>query len=395
MSRRVGQTGNVFQRGFTKLWNPSASAFGRYYIDTSEGRKRQTISLGTCATKTCARRKLREHIDSEGINTKQAFTTNTAPTTFREQAELWIAGLATRRRRPVKPATIFNWQHALDGWILPNLGDMLLSEVSNGALRELVEKMAVAGLSAKTIVNYVQPVKMVVASAVDDEGEQIYPRKWNHDFIQLPIVNKDQQHRPTVDEAEIESILAKAKGRYAVLFALLSGSGLRIGEALVLKDTDFSPDCRVLSVSRSIWHGQEQAPKTPAAVREVDIPESLAAVLREYVAGKSGYLFATKSGRPLSPRNVLRALYQIADRKIGFHSCRRFRVTHLRKSRVPEDLLRYWIGHADKSITDGYSKVKEDRAFRTLHAETAGLGFSLNGLHRLQNTQPLVAVAAA
>jgi hypothetical protein len=62
---------------------------------------------------------------------------------------------------------------------------------------------------------------------------------------------------------------------------------------------------------------------------------------------------------------------------------------------VPEDLLRYWIGHADKSITDGYSKVKEDRAFRTLCAESAGLGFSLDGLHRLQNTQPLVAVAAA
>jgi integrase len=396
MSRRVGQTGNVFQRGFTKLWNPSASAYGRYYIDTSEGRKRQTITLGICATRTCARRKLREHIDSEGINSKQAFSTNTASAlTFREQAERWIAALATRRRKPVKPATIFNWQHVLDGWILPNLGDKLMSEVSNGALRELVEKMAAAGLSATTIVNYVQPVKMVIASAVDAEGDQIYPRKWNHEFIQLPIVNKDQQHQPTVDATEIESILANAKGQYAVLFALLSGSGVRRGEVLALKDTDFSPDCRVLSISRSIWHGQEQAPKTSAAVREVDIPESLAAVLREYSAGKSGHLFATKTGRPLGQRNVLHVLHQVADRKIGFNCFRRFRVTHLRKNRVPEDLLRYWIGHANKSITDGYSKVKEDRAFRTLCVENVGLGFSLDGLHRLQNTQPLVAVTAA
>ena len=49
-------------------------------------------------------------------------------------------------------------------------------------------------------------------------------------------------------------------------------------------------------------------------------------------------------------------------------------MTHLRKQRVPEDLLRFWIGHADKSVTDGYSKVK-DVEFRKFTAEQAGLGF--------------------
>jgi hypothetical protein len=47
--------------------------------------------------------------------------------------------------------------------------------------------MSDGGLSPKTITgNYVPVVKMVVASAVDKQGEQIYPRKWNHDFIDLP-----------------------------------------------------------------------------------------------------------------------------------------------------------------------------------------------------------------
>jgi hypothetical protein len=36
-----------------------------------------------------------------------------------------------------------------------------------------------------------------------------------------------------------------------------------------------------------------------------------------------------------------------------------------------------WIGHADKSVTDGYSKVKEDRAFRKLCADDTGFGFEL------------------
>jgi hypothetical protein len=52
-------------------------------------RKRKTISLGLCLTKTIARQRLREYIEREGVNTKETFTTNTAPvTTFKQQSEL-------------------------------------------------------------------------------------------------------------------------------------------------------------------------------------------------------------------------------------------------------------------------------------------------------------------
>ena len=56
-----------------------------------------------------------------------------------------------------------------------------------------------------------------------------------------------------------------------------------------MKDTSLSPDCRILKVRTSIWRGKEQTPKTPSAVREIDLPEPLAVLLREYMAGKSGY----------------------------------------------------------------------------------------------------------
>ncbi len=240
LSRRIGQTGNVFQHGHTKEWNPAAQAYGRYWIDTPERRKRRTVTLGICPSRSLARRKLREHIEREGINGKEAFTTNTTPaTTFRAHAAKWIASLGTRQRKPVKPATICGWQHSLDKWILPNLGDKLLADVSNGALRELVKQMVAAGLSPQTIVTHSRVVKMVVASAVDSDGDQLYPRKWNHDFIGLPIIRKELQRRPTLTEAEVMEVLASAKQqRYAMLFALLAGTGLRIGEALAVKSTD-------------------------------------------------------------------------------------------------------------------------------------------------------------
>jgi integrase len=389
MARRIGQAGSVFQQNQT-MWNPAASAYGRYWLDSPEGRKRRVISLGVCATRTVARRKLREHIDHEGINNKDAFISSTTPgMSFREQAERWISSLPTRRRRPVKPATIFGWRHALDRWVLPTLGDKPIAEVSNGALRELVEAMTEGGLAPKTIVNYSQVPKMVLASVVDAEGEQIYPRKWNHDFVGMPIVDKEKQHRPTVTEAEIGNLTLHAAYRFAVLFALLAGTGLRAGEALALKPTDFSPDFRVLHITRSIWHGREQDPKTPAAVREVDIAEPLAALLRVFVEGKTGYMFATRSGRPIAQRNVHRAA------GVGLHAFRRFRTETLRRARVPEDLIGLWLGHAPHSVTDLYAGgLQNDRAWRREWCDRVGLGFSMGLIGAIPSASPDLKKAA-
>ncbi len=371
----------------SKPWNPIAPSYGRYWFDVPGAeRKRRTVALGVCATRSAARRKLHEHIEAEGINTNQSFTSTTAPaTTFRVQAEKWIASLSVRRRKPVKPATISGWRHSLDKWVLPNLGDLLLADVGNAALKGLVEKMFCAGLSPQTIVTHSKVIKMVVASAVNSEGEQIHPRKWNHDFIGLPIVELEKQHRPTVTESELGEILASTKGRYVVLFALLAGTGLRIGEALGLKSIDLSPDCRVLYVRRSVWHGQEQQPKTPNAVREIDIAEPLSRLLREYSKGKSGYLFAAASGRPLQQRNVLRTLHA-TGKKVGFHAFRRFRTETLRRARVPEDLIKLWLGHSKNTVTDFYAGgLSKDLAWRLEWCDRVGLGFSLVGLHGLQN----------
>jgi len=235
LSRRTGQTGSVFQQNQTS-WNPAAPAYGRYWYDVPKGRKRRVISLGVCATRTIAKRKLREQIEAEGINSAATLISTTTPgTTFREQAKRWIASLATRRRRPVKPATIFGWQHALDKWILPILGDMPVAEVSNAALKLLIETMAAGGLSAKTIVNYAQVPKMVVGSVVTADGDQVYPRKWNHDFVGLPIIDPKRQHRPTVTEAAVGALIASAAYRFAVLVRLACGHRFAGGRGPCIK----------------------------------------------------------------------------------------------------------------------------------------------------------------
>ncbi len=170
MLNRTGQQGNVYQAHQQGKWNPRSAAYGRFWIDVAGGeRKRRTVSLGLCATQWVARLRLREYIERAGVCSKRWFHQIPVPgSTFRQQAEWWMESLSTRRRRPLKPATIYGWQHCLDRWMLPNLGNKLVSEVGNGALRQFVEILTAARLAPKTIVNVVTVMKFIVASAVDE-----------------------------------------------------------------------------------------------------------------------------------------------------------------------------------------------------------------------------------
>lgn len=96
----------------------------------------------------------------------------------------------------------------------------------------------------------------------------------------------------------------------------------------------------------------------------------------------SGFLFQNKKGNFLSQMNFLRrglhtALKKLGQPKTGLHPLRRFRLTWLRKNRVPADLERFWIGHENETVGDGYSKLKDDVVFRLEQAERAGLGFEI------------------
>lgn len=98
--------------------------------------------------------------------------------------------------------------------------------------------------------------------------------------------------------------------------------------------------------------------------------------------GKTGLLFCSESGSPLSKSNIRnRILYPmleaLAAEKGGSHIFRRFRATWLRKQNAPEDLIRLWLGHGGTTVTDRYVNVEKDKAWRKEHAERIGVGFIL------------------
>src|SRR2546429_2075701 len=95
-----------------------------------------------------------------------------------------MESLSTRRRRPLKPATLYGWQHCLDRWILPNLGNKLVSEVGNGALRQFVEILTAARLAPKTFVNVVTVVEALFSWFLDRKSTRLNS---SHGYISYAV----------------------------------------------------------------------------------------------------------------------------------------------------------------------------------------------------------------
>src|SRR5205085_767501 len=116
--------------------------------------------------------------------------------------------------------------------------------------------------------------------------------------------------------------------------------------------------------------------------RDIDLDPRLPSRVAEFISkhkiAQGEFLFQSESGAVANLETVTRRLRL---RGIpGFHSFRRFRITKLRQANIPEDLIRYWVGHSAESITDRYSKLASDLEFRSHWAKGAGLGFDLQNL---------------
>jgi integrase len=385
MRRRSGQTGYEEKKGG---WYHV-----RFRIDVPGQEKRAYKSIPICPvsgpgflSKLERFRKRKQIIDASGADTEEHFKRVEAfkhGTTFRAQAEWWLNHVRTRKRKPIAPATSVGFESYLKKWLYPNLGGLPLSSVNNLAVRGVVTKMMEAGLSPKMVSNVIQVVKMVVASFVNEDGEKIYPRTWNHEFIDLPEVKNQRQ--PTHTSEAMTAIAVGSKGREQMLYVLLGATGMRIGEALGIEiDKHITDDFSTVQIRQKAWNGCIQPfLKSNNGLREIDLHSFISAMLKTFVGDRtSGLLFCSKSGNPLLQSNVLRLslhplLEKLKQPKSGAHAFRRFRATWLRKQRAPEDLIRFWLGHANKSVTDDYSKLKEDVAFRKKVAEQVGIGFEL------------------
>ena len=295
---------------------------------------------------------------------------------FERQAAKFMLEIAHRKSDPVRTNTLHVYRSLLDARILPILGQIEMVDINNKTVKALVVSLTESRLSPATINLAVTLVKQIVKSAVDDEGDPLYPRTWNTRFIDAPRVNPKSQKAPICPLETLQAAVDETEGEVRVLIALLGGTGLRIGEALTLfvgpddgVNSFWDPQAGTLTIRTTLVDREVQhATKTEAGTRTVDLDPSLNALLHSLLP-RTGRLF-------LTPHRTLRR--RLAAHGIqGFHALRRFRITHLQGENVPSTLTKFWAGHAMGDITERYTKVGADIQKRKVWSEKAGLGFQL------------------
>jgi integrase len=304
-------------------------------------------------------------------------------TTVREQSGIFLTQLKARRRNPPKKATVKAYGSYLENWIVPFFGDRNLSEIENGAMRQFVTHLVNKKLQPATVGAVVTACKALIRSEIDGNGNILNPREWNGEFLDMPAVHVEDQRAPTIGHKALSWAIRQAQGQFQAFYALQAGSGLRMSEMLSLRmgpddgiSSIWDPEAAIIHIRCAMYDRQEQSTKSVAGVRQVDIWSGLNSWLAENLKRDPGqYLFQTRNGNLLHTKTLYQHLETV---KIpGTHSLRRFRASYLASEGCTEDLIKYWLGHAGKSITDRYLKPQKFVEHRRGWAERAKIGFEL------------------
>jgi integrase len=198
----------------------------------------------------------------------------------------------------------------------------------------------------------------------------------NRERLELRKIDRDEQHVPALMAEQVEKLVSESKCDEQALYVVAAAAGMRIAEILGLA-LHIVNNSRSLVVEQSVNRcGRLSGLKTPAAKRKVDVSKAVREYLLSFIESESGLLFKTKKGTPLHAGNLRRRWLDKRFDDYGFHSFRRFRITHLEAVRAHGHLTKISAGHfLGNDITSEYAKsLKENLPLRLEEAERVGAG---------------------
>jgi hypothetical protein len=117
--------------------------------------------------------------------------------TFAQQADIYLAGLAARKTRPVKVTSLITFR-SLIGLAKALIGNLNLEDIHDDRLKALVDTLCYSRYSPSSIVSLLSVVKLIVASDVDESGNPRHPRRWTLESVDAPfrLAKKETLRRP-------------------------------------------------------------------------------------------------------------------------------------------------------------------------------------------------------
>ncbi|MFE4423898.1 tyrosine-type recombinase/integrase [Streptomyces sp. NPDC056817] len=353
--------------GAGSIWQRKDGRYeARVYVPQSDGtRKRKTVYGSTWEECDTKRQELVRR-DRQGIPTP------TRSAKLSEWLPYWLEHYIEPRR---KLSTYDKYETHVRLYLVPLLGTKRLESLSVADVRRFISRMQNAH-SAATAKEAHRVLRTAVTAAV---REELVTRNVAS-LVEPPRV-KQREIRPWSLEETLTFLEAARRDPLYAAFVLAVAMGLRRGELVGLRWSDVDLGNRVLHVRQQTQRRRgtlyDDDPKSRRS-RVVPMPALCIAPLRWHrlrqreafartgVAwSETGYVFATRNGRPVEPRNVYRSFTRVAAdaglRVVRLHDARHGCATLLTAAGVAPRVIMEILGHSQISITmDVYTHVVHD-----------------------------------
>ena len=281
--------------------------------------------------------------------------------------------LAASERNGLERSTLKAYRSHVNVHIEPRIGDLLLTDLSRGQVRDFMDSMLDDGLSRALVKKIMVSFRSLLSDAVE--------REWIDQNVATNVKLKRQSRLddarviPTKDE--IRTIIDNAPESHRAMFITAIFTGMRISELRGLTWSNVDRSRGVIHVvQRADEYCEIGAPKSRAGRRDIPmapiVKETLAKWGQDFPPGDLWLVFPNQAGKVQSYSNIANRVFRpllvrngIVDAegkaKFGIHALRHAAASLMIEQNWNPKKIQTILGHSSISMTmDVYGHLFEN-----------------------------------
>lgn len=256
---------------------------------------------------------------------------------FGDAADKWLDGPVT----DLRASTQAGYRNAIERHLRPQFSTRRMDTIEPDDVAALVRELREAGKSEATIA-----VVLGVLGRVYKYAARRLAWAGANPVALLLASERPKlaqaKRRPVFEGEQIAQTITAAREPWRTLFIVAALTGARVSEVCALTWADVrltDLDDAELEFGHQVDRKGNRGPtKTDGSARTIPIPRELAALIARHKlattdTSPTAYVFATRTGRPLSQRNVSRALRASQRRAVDEHGRPTYPILHERDLR--------------------------------------------------------------
>ena len=296
---------------------------------------------------------------------------------FGEWIDFWYKYFSSPKLRPTTQAT---YENRIYGHIIPSVGKIPLSKLTQNDLQQFYAKLKRTGRKVNVELKgtgvsdrMVRSCHALCRSSLEKAVEEGLITR--NPSIGCKLPPKKNGEMKVLTQNEIVRLLNQAYDEgYYEMFLLELTTGMRRGEILGLKWRDLNLETGELNIKRQLTTKGISVPKTKSSIRTILLPPDMLDLLREMKkTAKYDWIFPSpvKEGEPRNPTAITKRFRLMLERAhckhVRFHDLRHTFATMALENGMDVKTLSAMIGHVSSETTlNIYSHVTD-----TMRAQAA------------------------